>query len=54
MIPKARHYRVVSRNKEALEHNLLSKLQADWPILSLIVFVIWIFGILIGILSHNK
>lgn len=55
MVSKARHYRVVTRNKSSEDKPLLSMHQEDFPLLSFLALIIWIFGILIGCaLSHNK
>ncbi len=55
MISKARHYRVVSRNKNSSGKPIVSINESNILPLFSFVFVLWIFGILIGyILSHNK
>ncbi len=55
MIPKYRHYRVVSRNKNDSVKPILSIHEENIMMLSSLAFMIWIFGMLVGyILSHNK
>ncbi|WP_171903744.1 hypothetical protein [Cellulosilyticum sp. I15G10I2] len=55
MVSKARHYRVVSRNKNDSEKPILSINESNLLLLSSLALIIWIFGIIIGcVLSHNK
>ena len=55
MESKFRHYRVVSRNKNASAQSILPTRQQNIMLFALSALLIWIFGIMIGcLLSHNK
>ena len=55
MVPKARHYRVVTRKKIAENHPILAIKKDDLSLFACFAFIIWCFGIIIGYaLSHNK